>query len=175
MKGIIFQLVRQAVEEQLGQETWEDLLEDVGSDGVFAAHGDYPDEALEAVIAAACSKLGTDRESLLVTLGQWTMPHLAKAYSGFFEQHNDLRGFLRSIHDVIHVEVRRLYRDAEPPHFEYEDAEDGALDLLYRSKRDMSALAEGFILGAAPMFDESVSVERAPEDDAVRLRVRGLR
>lgn len=174
MKGIIFQVVRQAVEEQFGQETWEDLLEEAGLDGVFAATGDYEDAALEALVAAAAAKLKLTREELLVTLGQLVMPHLANAYPTLVQKHTTLRSFLMSIHGVIHVEVVRLYRDAKPPKFTYEDGPDGALDMLYESDRNLSALAEGFIRGAAPMFQENIEVTRTPEGERMRIRIANL-
>lgn len=174
MKGVIFQLARTAIEEKFGSAVWEDLLDAVGSDGVFAARADYPDEILEAMLEASGDALGKDRDSRLATLGEWVMPHLAAAYQPMVDAHDNLRDFLNSIEGVIHVEVRRLYRDSAPPAFENQDHEDGTLEMLYRSPRQMSALAEGFIRGAAPLFDESVEVQRIPEGDAMRILVTGL-
>lgn len=175
MKGVIFQIARAAIEEKLGAQTWEDLLEAIGSDGVFAARADYPDEAIEALLEASGDALGPNRDARLVTMGQWMMPHLAGAYQSMVDQHKTLQSFLESIEGVIHVEVRRLYRDSQPPALETTHPEAGTMTMEYRSHRDMSALAEGFILGAAPLFDERVTVERERHDEGVTITVRGLK
>jgi hypothetical protein len=61
--------------------------------------------------------------------------------------HTDLVPFLESLEGVVHVEVRKLYPDAELPSFV--TRWDGDVFILeYRSARPFASLAEGLLKGA---------------------------
>ena len=45
MKGIIFNVTERAVTELLGEDAWDDLLDDAGLEGDYTALGTYADEA----------------------------------------------------------------------------------------------------------------------------------
>ena len=64
------------------------------------------------------------------------------------------------LEDVIHVEVRKLYPDAELPRFATEVFTDNQLILVYESSRHFEDLAEGLIHGCIKYFGESISVVR---------------
>jgi hypothetical protein len=67
--------------------------------------------------------------------------------------------FLEQIEDYIHVEVRKLYPEAELPSFECDTSQPGCLRLTYRSTRPFAALAEGLIRGCIAHFREDADVE----------------
>ena len=60
MKGIIFNVTEKAVTELLGEDAWDDLLDDAGLDGDYTALGTYADEDLLALVSAAATKTGHD-------------------------------------------------------------------------------------------------------------------
>jgi len=64
------------------------------------------------------------------------------------------------VDDTIHVEVRKLYPDAELPAFTCEQPEPHRLVMVYQSHRGMADLAEGLIAGAIAYFHESVQLQR---------------
>ena len=51
MKGIIFNVTEKAVTELLGEDAWDDLLDDAGLDGDYTALGTYADEDLLALVS----------------------------------------------------------------------------------------------------------------------------
>ena len=53
MKGIVFNILNEMVEEQFGMAAWDGLLDAVGSEGIYVATETYPDEELLALVAAA--------------------------------------------------------------------------------------------------------------------------
>src|SRR5262249_19283568 len=83
-----------------------------------------------------------------------------KAYPQFFEVSSAF-AFLENVHNYIHVEVKKLYPDAELPSFECARAGDNGLDMVYRSPRRMADLAEGLIQGCADPYGESLDIARA--------------
>jgi hypothetical protein len=74
---------------------------------------------------------------------------------------------------VIHVEVLKLYPDAELPSFRVEQRGDDTMTLTYRSNRHMSPLAVGLIEGAAAHYGRRVHIDQtAQPDGAVLFHVR---
>ena len=68
--------------------------------------------------------------------------------------------FLPSVENYVHLEVLKLYPDAELPFFSCTSPEPGMMIMTYRSKRNLPDLAEGLILACIDHFDESLLVRR---------------
>jgi predicted hydrocarbon binding protein len=160
VKGIIFNLVEEVVIDDYSVETWEDLLDLTHVSGAYSAVGSYPDEELTALVDAGSEKTGISGQDLLRHIGRRAIPMLRQRYPEFFEMHTDCRGFLGSLNEVIHPEVRKLYEGAEPPLFVLSEADDGSLLVEYHSHRSMCALAEGLIMGTADLYGEQVTVSQ---------------
>jgi len=73
--------------------------------------------------------------------------------------------FLEGVERYIHVEVRKLYPDAELPTFECERKSDDHLVMVYSSGRHFEDLCEGLIKGAVLHFQREASIEREALDD----------
>ena len=58
----------------------------------------------------------------------------------------------------MHVEVRKLYPEAELPTFETSFPAPNTMHLIYRSKRPFSALAYGLIKGCASYYGEQIEI-----------------
>ena len=68
--------------------------------------------------------------------------------------------FLQRIDQHIHVEVRKLYPDAELPTFKYNKLNDDTLEVIYQSSRPFADLCEGLISECIVHFEEKISVQR---------------
>lgn len=158
MKGMVFSLLSEMVEERFGYEMWDDLIEKTqpASDGIYVSSELYPDEELMAYVAAMSEVLKVSPRDLVFAFGEYMLGRFAQIHPEFFEDHN-VKSFLKTVHDVIHVEVKKLHPDALLPQFDYEDPGPNQLTMLYRSPRGLCALAEGLISGSAKHFNESVS------------------
>lgn len=159
MKGIIFNVTEKAVTELLGEDAWDDLLDDAGLNGDYTALGTYPDEDLLALVSAAATKTGHDPADVQRLVGRQALPHLVASMSDFLDPDLDVLAFLESIHSIIHVEVKKLDPNAKPPDVIPERISDDELHLTYRSERGLSPLAEGLILGAGDHYNEPVTIE----------------
>ena len=158
MKGIIFNVVEEVVTDRYGEDTWDSLLDAAELDGSYTSLGSYPDEDLFRLVGAASEALGMPAGDVVRSLGQGAIPLLADRYPEFFKAHTSTRAFLLTLNDIIHPEVRKLYPGASVPDFDFESDEDGNLLLGYSSERQLCALAEGFILGAADHYGENVDL-----------------
>lgn len=159
MKGVIFNLLEEAVTHEHGAQVWEHLLQVSGASGTYSSLGSYPDAELNGLVLAAAKALDADAGDVLRWFGQRAIPLLAERYAPFFSPHATARTFVTSVNDIIHPEVRKLYAGAGCPQFHFHDLEDGRLGVGYRSPRGMCRLAEGFIEGAAVHFGETAEVE----------------
>lgn len=158
MKGIIFNLVEDAVCAQHGEAVWDQLLTDAGLDGGYTSIGDYPDADLFALVGAASNALGVPPDDVVRSLGHAAALGLADLYPQFWQPHSRTSDFIVTLNEVIHPEVRKIHRNAEPPEFAFAPI-DGGLRVEYRSQRGLCALADGMIGGAARHYGERATVE----------------
>lgn len=158
MKGVIFNVVEDAVVESHGEAAWDAILDAAGLRGSWTAIGDYPDAELLAVVRAGSGVLDVDPDELTRDLGHAALFGLARRYPAFVEPHTDPRSFLLTLNDVIHPEVRKLHPAARPPRFEFELTAEQTLLVDYHSHRPLCRLADGMIRGAAAWFGETAEV-----------------
>ncbi len=153
MKGVVFNILADLVEEKFGIEVWDALLQETQQDGIYVSAEAYPDEDLFALVAAGSEKSGIPVNDLVKTFGEYMFPQFHRQNPDFFQPGMTLKEFLLTVDRVIHVEVRKLHPDASLPKFEYVDENDQELTMLYNSPRKLCMLAEGLIAGAATHFD----------------------
>lgn len=158
MKGIIFNLAQDAIVRHHGEDAWDDLVDAAEVEGAYTALGNYPDEDLTKLVGAGAAALETSPQDLTRGLGRDALLGLAERYPHFFTPHQDVRSFLLTLNDVIHVEVRKLHPGANPPEFWFGDPEAESLRIHYRSGRQLCALAEGMLAGAGEYYGQQVSV-----------------
>ena len=156
MKGVVFNLLEESVARSFGPNVWDDLIEASGVSGAYTSLGNYPDEEIEALVAAASAALSLDRNAVLRWFGHTAIPVLAELYPSFFEGAADARTFVEGVNNIIHAEVRKLYPGAACPHFRLHAAPSGDLVMDYLSAREMCALAQGFVEGVAAWYMQPV-------------------
>lgn len=159
MKGIVFNMLEEAVTKAHGEQTWEALVEQAGASGAWTALGNYPDEELFKIVEVAARALGLPVPAVVRWFGVQAAAMFAQRYPAFFAKHVDARSFLVTLNDVIHPEVRKLYPGASVPSFEFADLPDGGLAIRYISGKKLCSLAEGLIEGATAHYKQRASLE----------------
>ena len=99
---------------------------------------------------------------LFRSFGKHLSDTFSRGYPALFARSKTFFDFIESIEGHIHVEVRKLYPDAELPTFKVEQRTDTRLVLDYRSPRRMSHLAEGLLLGTSAKFGVNARVQTFP-------------
>ena len=158
MKGIVFNLLEEAVSNSYGEAAWDQLLDGAGLDGAYTSLGSYDDAEIVALVQVASRTLGIPAEDVLRWFGQQAMPLLARRYPAFFANHANTRSFLLTLNNIIHPEVRKLYPGAQTPVFDFDTSLADLLQIGYNSPRRLCALAEGFMRGVAIHFGEQVDI-----------------
>ncbi len=159
MKGVIFNIVERAITAEHGEATWDALLDAADVDGAYTALGDYPDDELYRLVAAGSAALGVPDRALTRQLGHASLLTLSERYPQFFAPHTKTLDFVLTLNDVIHPEVRKLHRAADPPWFDFETTPEGDLIVGYHSSRRLCDLAEGMLGGAASYFGEQATIK----------------
>ncbi len=159
MKGMVFNIFSDLVTDSFGWETWDQLIERTqpGSDAIYTSGDVYPDEELVAYVTELSKITGASAPDLIRAFGKYMMHKFESIHPEFLEGH-DAKSFLASVHDVIHVEVKKLHPDSLLPTFEYEDPETNKLTMIYSSQRKLCPLAEGLIDGVAEVFNQRIHV-----------------
>lgn len=164
MKGVIFTTFNDMVEQQVGMDVWEQILDTVNpeSQGIYTSVEDFPDEELIAMVNELSQQTGTPVLELIFAFGQYLFHALAMRHTVFLETQPDFLSFLKSIDDVIHREVEKLYPNPNLPTLLWQQPDDNSLILNYQSSRKLCHLAVGLIRGAAQHYGVEYTLEHAP-------------
>jgi hypothetical protein len=177
---MIFTELLDMVEASLGLAVKDRVLRAAApaSGGAYTAVGNYPSGELLALVAALSAETGHSTQALQEIFGRHMFAHFTAHYGRFFSASQSCFDFLGHVEDYIHVEVRKLYPQAELPGFSYPVRQDDHLVMEYRSPRPMAAFATGLIRAAVDHFDEPVSLEvediSAGDGTAARYSLRRL-
>ena len=174
MKGMVFTEFLEFVERRFGEEMVDDVIEtaDVPNGGAYTAVGTYSHGEMVALVVALSEKTGAPAESLVREFGEALSDTFARDFPDFFRRAGNLFDFLASIEDHIHVEVRKLYADAELPTFTVESRTPARMVIVYRSPRKMGHLSEGLIIGSGRQYGVEVRVhsEHLEAGDGMAVR-----
>lgn len=173
MKGIVFTEFLAMVEEKFGYETVDEIISksDLPNDGAYSAVGTYKHQELVRMVVALHEKSGIPIPDLIRTYGNYFFNVLESNYGAFFERVPNLFAFLQSIHGHIHVEVKKLYPEAELPAFEVVELTEQKMVMIYSSERKLSDFAEGLLENAASYFNEKVTIKKSfIKDDGSEVR-----
>lgn len=163
MKGIVFTGFLEMIESTYGYEVVDKILSESGlqSGGIYTSVGTYSHSEMVQLIMGLSVHTGAGVPSLLKAFGLYFFDTLKEGYPQFLEAANNAFDFLESIENYIHVEVRKLYPDAELPAFEINLQEGGALQMIYSSERKMADFAEGLIEKSLEYYEEKATIERS--------------
>jgi hypothetical protein len=173
MKGIIFTEFMDLVEQKFGLEALDSLLADSGDPGIYTAVGSYDHRNLVKLIVQLSKKTGISPEELQRVFGQSVFHNLYNT----LPNNNSLQAcktsfqFIKLVEDYIHIEVKKLYPEANPPSFYFISESETELVFDYVSARCMSHVCLGLMEGCAEFFNEELSMSmNNVEDDGSRVR-----
>jgi hypothetical protein len=162
MKGIIFSEFLKHVETVFGEEACETMIlrSELPGSGAYTSVGTYDHAELVQLVTTLVELTGVQPSELLRDFGQCLFHRLAVGYGVMVGESNSGFDLLANVEGYIHVEVRKLYPDAELPTFEHEFTDQDTMVLTYRSDRGFADVAEGLIRGCFEHFGEDVEISR---------------
>lgn len=162
MKGIVFTEFLEMVESRMGMDMQDRIIvaANLPNDGAYTAVGTYDHAELVRLVVALSDASGTPVPALIQFFGGHLFQRFALLYPAFFAGVESAFIFLGRIENYIHVEVRKLYPEAELPSFECDHPTPDSMQLLYSSPRGFGDLAEGLIKGCIAHFGGGIAMTR---------------
>lgn len=160
MKGIVFTELLEMIEHKFGYELVDQLLENnnLPSGGIYTAIGTYDHAEMVTLVTSLSVETNIPIPDLLRSYGQYMFTAFTRSYRPFVERADSAFGLLSSVQHYIHVEVRKLYPDAELPHFVIEQPSENRLLMYYTSERKLADFAHGLIEGCLANFGETATI-----------------
>ncbi|TAE50308.1 MAG: hypothetical protein EAZ89_12335 [Bacteroidetes bacterium] len=162
MKGIVFTEFLEMVEDRFGFDIADNIISqsDLPSGGIYTAVGTYDHQEMVRLVVNLSAMSGIAVPDLLKAYGEHLFSRFVKGYHHFFANATSTLDFLALIENYIHVEVRKLYPDAELPTFETVRPAENRLEMTYHSSRGLGDFAEGLLNGCIKHFQENISLHR---------------
>jgi hypothetical protein len=168
MKGIVFTEFLDLVEDKFGLEMVDNIIEnsDLESNGVYTSIGTYKFSEMLQLLQHLSANTNISIDDLLLVYAEHFFSVLAQSYPGLIESYKDPIEMLASIENHIHVEVRKIYPDAELPSFEVLEKTDNSLIMNYKSSRAMHYFGLGLMNKTFEHFNASATIkmEKIKED-----------
>lgn len=164
MKGMVLRGLVEHMEASFGLDVADRVLSeaDLPSGGAYTTVGVYDHTEILEIVTHLSQHTGVDGAALVDGFGEFLFPKLVEAHPEFLEDQQDLFTFLEGIEGIIHVNVRRLYPEAELPRFACTRKGDDQLHMEYQSHRPFAGLVPGLIRGAARHFAQPVEIKHEP-------------
>ena len=166
MKGIVFTELFDMVEGLFGADIIDDILDDctLASGGAYTTVGTYDHRELIQIVGALSKHTDIPFKELVRKYGQHLFFRFHALMPNFFEKPKGAFDFLESVHEYIHVEVKKLYPDAALPHFETERDGDKVLVMIYKSQCPFADFAEGLMNGCIEFYKENIIIESVDQN-----------
>lgn len=177
MKGIVFSTFFEMIEEEFGFDMVDHLIEhsDLGHDGMYVAGGNYPHQEMVQLVGTLHKATQITIPDLLEAFGIFLFHKLNSIRPDFSKGKKTALDYIASVHHVIHVEVRKLYPNAELPTFNVISLKDRRLVIDYSSPREMETLAIGLMKGCAELYDTTLTISQkdisTPEEHTIRFTI----
>ena len=166
MKGIVFTELLDFVSSTYGADMVDDIIDDacLPHGGAYTAVGTYPYPEMQRLMISLATRAGAGVSELLTRFGNHLCRRFVVKYPEFFVAQSCLFDLIESVDRHIHVEVHKLYPDAELPLFRTSARDSTSLLLDYSSCRPLAAMAEGMIRAAASHYGEPITIHRTQMD-----------
>jgi hypothetical protein len=162
MKGLIFREFIDMVETQFSAQMVDDIIQasTLESEGAYTTVGTYPHDEMLQLVEQLSIRSEIPIPGLLRHFGRHLFHRFTVIHPEYITSHASAFDLLKVLDDEVHVEVRKLYQDAEVPTFDYQDLSENRMLFIYQSSRPLADCAHGLIEGCVEYFGETMSIER---------------
>ncbi len=162
MKGIVFREFIEMVENEFSFEIADEIIgaSDLSTAGAYTSVGTYPHSEMVSLVGNLSRLTGQPVPALLNHFGRHLFTRFTVIHPQYVTNYRSAFELLQQLDGNIHVEVKKLYNDAELPSFTFEELPEGGMHFDYRSSRGLADFAEGLIEGCIAYFGHPVTVRR---------------
>lgn len=168
MKGIVFTEFLELVEDKFGIEMVDTIISQsqLESEGAYTAIGTYSFSEMLQLIQNLSNNTSISVDNLLQIYGEHFFRVIENSYKGLLDTYKDPIEMLSSVENHIHVEVRKIYPDAELPSFVITSKTEDSLVMTYKSSRAMHHFGLGLMNKTFEHFNSTATIqlEKIKED-----------
>ncbi len=166
MLGIVYTEFMDMVKDRFSEEVLDDLLDAPGlsTEGAFTSVGYYTHTDMIKLVVTLSQVTDIPVDTLVEVFGEHLFGVLISKYPTLAEGKSNALDMLESVDGTIHIEVMKLYPNAELPSFTCQRLGENHLLMQYRSKRPFSLLALGLIKGCAKYYGETLEISHESFD-----------
>ena len=168
MKGIVFTEFLELVEDKFGIEMVDNIINasNLESQGVYTSVGTYSFSEMLQLLQHLSANTGISIDDLLLVYAEHFFSVIERNYPGLLATYKDPIEMISSIENHIHIEVRKIYPDAELPTFEVLEKTDNSIILIYKSSRAMHHFGLGLMNKTFEHFNSTATIvlEKLKED-----------
>lgn len=168
MKGIVFTEFLELVETKFGLEMVDKIINqsNLESNGIYTSVGTYKFSEMLQLLQHLSSDTNISIDNLLLVYAEHFFAVLAQSYPALIDSYKDPIEMLASIENHIHIEVKKIYPDAELPSFEIIEKTNNSLIMIYKSSRAMHHFGLGLMNKTFEHFNSSaiIELEKIKED-----------
>jgi len=160
MKGIVFTEFIEFVENTFGFEVADAMItkSKLSSGGIYTAVGTYDFDEMVSLLVNLNQQTSMPIPQLLEAYGRHLFFRFVDLYPHFLNKSVGLFRFIEKIDQYIHVEVKKLYPDAELPKIEARRSADNQMEMVYKSSRKLAFFALGLLKSASDFFEEPIDI-----------------
>ena len=173
MKGIVFTEFLELVEDKFGLEMVDKIITSstLESEGIYTAVGTYSFSEMLQLLTHLSENTGISIDNLLLVYAEHFFSVIEKSYPGLLATYKDPIEMISSIENHIHVEVRKIYPDAELPTFEVVEKTEKSLVMIYTSSRAMHHFGLGLMNKTFEHFNSTATIDlQKIKEDGTEVR-----
>lgn len=161
MKGIVFTEFLDLVEDKFGLEMVDTIISssNLESEGAYTAVGTYSFSEMLQLLQHLSEQTGLSIDNLLLVYAEHFFEVIKISYPGLLNTYKDPIEMLSSIENHIHIEVRKIYPDAELPTFVVVEKTENSLILDYKSSRAMHHFGLGLMNKTFEHFNATATIQ----------------
>ena len=171
MKGIVFTEFLDLVEEKFGLEMVDTIIQqsNLDSGGIYTSIGTYSFSEMLSLLKNLSTNTSISIDNLLLVYAEHFFSVIEKNYPDMLAKYKDPIEMLSSIEHHIHVEVRKIYHDAELPTFEVLEKTENSLVKIYKSSRAMHHFGLGLMNKTFEHFNTKaeINLEKIKADGTI--------
>lgn len=168
MKGIVFTEFLELVEDKFGLEMVDKIISasELESNGIYTSIGTYSFSEMLQLLQHLSANTGISIDNLLLVYAEHFFGVIETSYPGLLATYKDPIEMISSIENHIHIEVRKIYPDAELPVFILEEKTENTLTIVYKSSRAMHHFGLGLMNKTFEHFNSTAEIvlEKIKED-----------
>lgn len=168
MKGIVFTEFLDLVEAKFGLEMVDAIIESsqLESKGIYTSVGTYEFSEMLQLLKQLSANTDISIDNLLLVYGEHFFSAIETSYPSLLATYKGPIDMLSSIENHIHIEVRKIYPDAELPTFKTIEKTDTSLIMIYKSSRAMHHFGLGLMNKTFEHFNSTAKIvlEKLNED-----------